>query len=75
METSDRFVTFWPMDARLVHTRDLDAPNPGRALCSVRWRIEEGDEFDVPAGQEYLLCATCAKVRVRRESKAVADAS
>lgn len=63
----ERFLTFWPVDARLVHIRDLHAPDPYRALCSRRWQIEDGSSYTIAPGDEDLVCATCTKIRARRE--------
>lgn len=66
---TERFVTFWPVEARLVHIRDLGTSNPWRALCSTRWVMDGhyAEDYDVPRGDEHLLCATCTKIRQRRE--------
>ena len=69
---AERFVTFWPSDARLVHIRDLVKPtvrygDPGWSLCGAWQEHREGEEFTLSPGEHYLLCATCTKIRKRRE--------
>lgn len=63
--TRRRFLTFWPDEARLVHTVDLHAAAPWRAMCGA-WSTTGDDWYDVPAGEGYLRCATCARREAAR---------
>lgn len=66
-ETTERFITWWPVQANLVHIRDLRSARPFRGMCG-SWEYYADDcPYEIPEGEEYLLCATCTKIRARRE--------
>lgn len=67
----ERFRPMWPVAAALIHIVDFEAEHPHygwRSMCR-KWLTNGDDWITLQPGDEHNTCATCTKIRARREKK------